>query len=138
MKTDELTIEEAEKNSQLLIEEFENFLKSKNLSKKVIKNHIGNMDLFADYMANYDTSEDLSMADSLEIISFLGGWFPRKALWACPTSIKSYVATFRKFFKWMVENKNFSKEEYADIVETMKQEKESWIEQVSDDFDEIW
>lgn len=45
----------------------------------------------------------MSEADSGDVQMFLANWFPRKAMWASITSVKSNIASFKKFFQWMEE-----------------------------------
>ncbi len=59
-------------------------------------------------------------------------WFPRKALWASVTSVKSYFASFKKFFQWMGETGRVSPETVADVLTTLKERRDHFLERVAE------
>ena len=59
-------------------------------------------------------------------------WFPRKALWASVTSVKSYFASFKKFFQWMEETGRVSPETLADVRNTLKERRDYFLERVAE------
>jgi hypothetical protein len=63
---------------------------------------------------------------------FLTDWFPRKALWASVTSVKSYLASFKKFFQWMGETGRVSPETVADVLDTLKEGRVEFLEAVDE------
>jgi len=116
-------------DNEPLIAEFSNYLKDEGLSPKTIKNHMQNISFFAEYLIYYEPYLSLHEVESCcEVSSFLGDFFPRKAMWASPASIKSNIATFKKFFKWMIAKNKMRKDEYEYLLELIKEEKENWIE----------
>ncbi len=58
-------------------------------------------DFFTDYLVYYEPLKRLDEADDGDVFTFLSSWFPRKAMWANETNVKSYLASFKKFFKWI-------------------------------------
>ncbi len=92
-----------------------------------------NIDFFAEYLVYYEPLQRLDEANEGDVSSFLMDWFPRKALWASPSSTKSYLATFKKFFVWMGETKRISAEVVDDVLTMMKEDRQDFIEAVEDD-----
>ena len=89
-----------EQNAPILAS-FQKSLEQAGLAKKTIKNHVENIDFFAEYLVYYEPLTRLDEADEGDISSFLMDWFPRKAMWASVSSTKSYLASFKKFFQWI-------------------------------------
>ncbi len=88
--------------NQPILDAFQASLKEAGLAQKTIKNHIDNIDFFAEYLLSYDPLEHLDEAAEGDVASFLMDWFPRKAMWASVSSMKSNIASFKKFFKLAV------------------------------------
>ena len=88
-----------EKNNHLL-DKFETNLKEDGLSANTIKSHIGNIDFFCTYLSYYEECKSLYEMNSGDVSGFLDHFFPTKAMWASPANVKSYIATFKKFFKF--------------------------------------
>jgi hypothetical protein len=57
----------------------------------------------------------------------LGDWFQRKALWSSVTSVKNYIASFKKFYSRMVDQGLNTMEELKEMKEEIKEEKGEWI-----------
>lgn len=63
---------------------------------------------------------------------FLADWFPRKAMWASATSVKSNIASFKKFFQWMGETGRVSPETVAGVLNTLKEDQNTFLRNVAD------
>ena len=88
--------------NQPILEDFRAWLEQSGLSEKTVENHVENIDFFTHYLVYYDDPlKKLDEADNIDVGMFLTNWFPRKAMWASATSVKSYLASFKKFFHWM-------------------------------------
>jgi site-specific recombinase XerD len=109
--------------NQLLLDAFEVWLKQANLSQKTIETHVSNINFFTHYLVYYEPLKKLDEATESDVWMFLADWFPRKALWASVTSVKSYLASFKKFFLWMGETGRVSPQIVADVIETLKEER---------------
>ena len=96
--------------NQPILDSFQAWLQESGLSQKTVTSHIGNIAFFAEYLVYYDPIKRLDEANSGDVGMFLSDWFPRKALWASVNTVKSYLASFRKFFKWMGETDCVSSE----------------------------
>ncbi len=70
-----------------MLRDFELWLKSSALSKKVIDNHVSNVDFYInEYLLYEDVIEAKDGVDAIDM--FLGYWFIKKAMWASKSSIK--------------------------------------------------
>ncbi len=49
-------------------------------------------------------------------------------MWASPAYVKSYISTFKKFFKFSLTLNYVSVDEYNSLLEIIKEEKEFWVE----------
>ena len=94
----ERRVQEIQLANQPLLEGFEIWLRQSHLSEKTIKDHVENIRFFAHFLVLYAYSlRKLDESTSSEVSWFLADWFPHKALWASPTSMKLYFASFKKF-----------------------------------------
>jgi site-specific recombinase XerD len=119
-------------HNQPILDEFRSWLKQSGLSEKTISNQVSDIDFFTEYLVYYDPVEKLDEADCGDVHMFLADWFPRKALWASATSVKSYLTSFKKFFRWMGETGRISPETVADVLTTLKENRDEYFEAVSE------
>ena len=90
------------KSNEKLLNKFHDYLVEKGLTQRTIKEHVSNIDFYInEYLLYYDAN--LPQEGIFKIDGFLGDWFPRKALWSSVTSVKNYIASFKKFYSWMVD-----------------------------------
>src|SRR5438270_4275390 len=100
---------------------FERWLLQAGLSEPTIKAHVDNLRFFAHYLLLYAYSlRRLDEATEGNVYDFLEDWFPRKALWASVSSMKVYLATFKKFFTWMGATGLVAPQAAADVRSTRK------------------
>ncbi len=118
-------------HNQLLLDAFRAWLEESGLSKKTVRNHVENIDFFTEYLVYYEPLEQLDQATDSDVALFLCDWFPRKAMWASVSSVKSYLASFKKFFKWMGEAGYVSDETVTKVIETLKEEREEFLDAVA-------
>ncbi len=120
-------------DNQPILDGFRAWLEQSGLSEKTVKNHVENIDFFTEYLVYYDDPlKKLDEADSGDVWMFLVNWFPRKALWSSVTSVKSYLASFKKFFQWMGETGRVSPETVADVLTTLKEGRDEFLEAVAE------
>lgn len=132
----ERQIEEAKTHNNKLLIEFENHLKTKSLKTNTIKNHIDNVEFYAnDFLLRYEIIP--VEKGILQIGSFLGDFFIRKASWASKYTIQENIASFKKFYSFLNEIGKVSKIELAEMKELIKDEKSDWIEGVENYWDNI-
>ena len=85
--------------NQPILDGFEHALRQSGLSEQTIKAHVDNIRFFARYLLLYRYSlRRIDEATEGNVYDFLEDWFPRKALWASVSSMKVYLASFKKFF----------------------------------------
>lgn len=118
--------------NQPILDDFRAWLEQSGLAEKTINTHVENIDFFTEYLVYYEPLEKLDEADSSDVWMFLSDWFPRKALWASATSVKSYFASFKKFFRWMEETGRVPPKTLADVVATLKEGRDEFLESVED------
>ncbi len=127
--------------NQPVLEDFRAWLEQSGLAEKTIKNHVDNIDFFTEYLVYYEPLEKLDEADGSDVWMFLSDWFPRKAMWASESDwfprkamwaseayVKSNIASFKKFFQWMEETGRVSPETVADVLSTLKEGRDHFLE----------
>ena len=118
-----------EKHNNMLIEEFKNQLIEQSFTAKTINNHVGNVSFYAnDFLLCYDVIPVEEGA--LEIGSFLGDFFIRKATWSSKAAIKENIASFKKFYSFLNKKGLTSDVEFAQMKDLIKEEKEDWFDEV--------
>ncbi len=139
-----------QKQNEHYLEIFKQSMEGK-LSDKVIRRHLSNMDMFLNWFlvdyVEHDWGKDETGKDSYgpapmedgmdEIGEFLGYWFIKKCMDSTPAMLKSTAASIKKFYKCMLENKQFGevsplseaefKEEYDDMLEHIKDRLDDWM-----------
>ena len=124
----QVAVEKTKTQNAVLLFDFEEWLKSKNLKPKTIKKHIHNIDFFINhYLLRYIVIP--AEKGSFEIGEFLGDYFIRKAAWASKNSIKEYVSSFKKFYTFLVEIEKMDIEDLQEMYECINEDKENWIEE---------
>ena len=105
-------------NKQLL-EDFGQWLAGKSLAKKTIKRHTDNIDIYINDYLLYDDAVPASEG-AISVSMFFGYWFPRKAMWASPTSVREISASLKKFYTFMLETGQIDADDLAELKETIK------------------
>ena len=118
--------------NQPILNAFEVWLEQSGLSEKTIQIHVSNIDFFTNYLVYYEPLKKLDEANSGDAWMFLDDWFPRKALWASITSVTSYLASFKKFFRWMGETGRVSPQTVTDVLELLKEERGTFLSNVAE------
>jgi len=118
--------------NQPLLEDFRSWLEQSGLVEKTVKTHVDNINFFTNYLVYYEPLKKLDEADSGDVRMFLADWFPRKAMWASITSVKSNIASFKKFFQWMGETGRVSPDTVVDVLTTLKDGRDHFLEAVNE------
>jgi site-specific recombinase XerD len=118
--------------NQPLLQDFRSWLEQSGLVEKTVKTHVDNINFFTNYLVYYEPLKKLDEADSGDVRMFLANWFPRKAMWASITSVKSNIASFKKFFQWMGETGRVSPETVVDVLDTLRKGRDHFLEAVTD------
>ena len=118
--------------NQPILEDFRAWLEQSGLSEKTVENHVDNIHFFTHYLVYYEPLTKLDEADGSDIWMFLTDWFPRKAMWSSVTSVKSNIASFKKFFNWLGETGRISPEVVADVLTTLKEGRNEFFDAVEE------
>lgn len=135
----EKQVKQQREENRKLLQNFSDWLSAKGLSEKTINKHVTNIDFYINEFLLY---EDVKTPAEgiIEIDKFLGYWFIRKAMWATRTSINDYCAGFKKFYKFMLEKEIVTKDDYQEMLEEIKENREEWLATLQrfDDPEDIW
>lgn len=123
-------VEAIRAENEPLLDGFQAWLEAAGLSEGTVQSHVENADFFTLYLVHSEPLRRLDQATEADVFMFLSDWFPRKALWASVTSVKSYLASFKKLFKWMAEAGHVSNETAAEVIEMLKEDRETFIDTV--------
>lgn len=125
LKEFEENIERIQASNSTFLFEFTGWLEEKELKPKTIEKHVGNIRFYGnEYLANAE--QETLDEDTTNILDFMGYYFPQKCLWANKTTVNEYVASFKKFYLFMTETERVPYEEYMEMNEMIKEEKEFW------------
>lgn len=85
--------EKIRKSNQLLLNDFETWLKISGLTKKKINKHSQNINFYInEYLLYEDATEPREGVDSVNM--FLGYWFIKKAMWSSQSAIRGNARSF--------------------------------------------
>ena len=119
--------------SQPILDGFGHWLKQAGWREQTIRDHVDNIRFFTKYLAWYTRFQhSLDEATDSDVYWFLADWFPRKALWASVASVKGYLASFKKFFTWMGETGLVSPQIVADVLDTLKFDRDEYLRKVAE------
>jgi len=134
-ETYEQRVQAVQLANQAILDGFETWLRQSGLSESTIKDHADNMRFFSRYLLLYAYSMcRLDEATEGAVYDFLEDWFPRKALWASVSSMKIYLASFKKFFKWMGETGLVAPATVEDVLSTLKDDRNLFLSKVAEEF----
>ena len=115
------------KINELHLAGFGKWLKSSGLSGKTIRKHVSNVDFYInDFLCYYDARD--AVQGCYSVGSFLGDWFIRKASWASCGNIKSNVASFKKFYAFMLAVNAIEQEDYDFLLEAINNQLPDWLD----------
>jgi site-specific recombinase XerD len=132
-KTYEQRVQAIQLANQPILDGFEHALRQAGLSEQTIKAHVDNIRFFSRYLLLYSYSlRRLDEATEGDVCDFLEDWFPRKALWASVSSMKVYLASFKKFFTWMGATGLVAPETVEDVRSTLKDSRNLFLKKVAE------
>lgn len=105
-------------------------LEKQGLSEKTIDKHIFNVEFYINDFLCYYGVQPMERG-CYEVDSFMGDWFIRKAMWSNEASIKQNCASLKKFYKLMLDLNYIKKEDYDELVYSIKEGKQDWIDAVN-------
>lgn len=123
----DLLVEKNEKRNEKFLNEFSVWLEKQNLVKKTIRKHVSNADLFINSYLVW--SEINKMEDGVnEIDYFFSYWYVEKCLFSTVNSLKEMIGSLKKFYKCMNELGYVSDENYKQVCDIIKENKDDYIE----------
>ena len=123
-------VEEISKANNKIIDEFEQFLKTKKLSKKTINRHIDNVGFFANYYLTSYSYCGTIFDGYKDFGDFFGYWLITKYLGISKSFMTAMITTMKKFYTFLFL-KDYSDEiSCAEAFVTLTAGKEEWLEQL--------
>lgn len=126
MNYDALVNENVNRNA-FFLEQFEKWLKDKNLSARTIKHHMNNVDLYInDYLNYYEVT--LMEDGVIGVEMFFRDWFVRKCAWTSESSIRATATSIKKFYECMMMLGFVKKKNYELLTNTLKKNMNKYID----------
>ena len=134
---DKLFNKQIEEN-RILLKEFEKYLYSTNLTKKTVNKHLDNIDF---YINTYVLRTDIIPPE--EATTFIDDYFdyflPHKTTFGSVSDTKTQIGSLKKFYKYLVDINRLSKNDYDEMLEIIKENKQEWFNAYNnEDIDEDW
>ncbi len=126
-------VEKIRAYNQPILDGFQDWLENAGLAPETVNSHVENIDFFAEYLVYYEPLRKLDDADATAVYSFLADWFPRKAMWASESSMRSNMASFRKFFQFLRVSGRIHEDIEGQVRETLKESKDEFLDGVASD-----
>ncbi len=134
VQIEKLTNEQVKQNNQLL-NEFEQYLYSQHLVKKTVAKHRDNIEFYINTYLLHDEIE--KPEDNLNSIDMYFDYFlPNKTTFGSVSDTKSSIGSLKKFYKYLLELNRISKEDYNEMLQLIKNNKENWFALYDDEFDD--
>ena len=118
-----------EKENKKLISEFEKYLNSKNLAPKTVQKHVDAAYFYIDVFLNdhYVVSAKEGI-NYTYIADYFDYFFIRKCMWSTPETLRSEVASIKKFYAFMYEKGLVSDEDFDEFRYMIKESIDDWCE----------
>jgi hypothetical protein len=106
------------------------------LSDNTLAQHVLNIQYFMEAYLSYgvsgvhDAPRSVDQVTAYDVYSFITDWLPRKGLVVSARRVKSYLASLTKLYQLMGEHHYIPPEQAADIVQTLKLDRQEMIEAV--------
>ena len=128
----DLWVKKMTKANNVILKEFKEYLLSNQLSQKTVEKHLDNIDTFVNYyLLSYSyCSTMFSGYDHFD--DFIGYWFIHKCMWSSVASIKSLVASLKKFYLFLAVSNYIGEEDLVKARLYLKQGLSEWIEECED------
>ena len=125
--------------NQKVLDEFEEYLKNASLTSRTISKHLDNIDFYINYYLLYDEFESPDKG-YYRLDDFFAYYFPRKAMWSSPNSVKENITSLKKFYKYLNELSFITNANLKEMHNTVKEEKEHWLSlyDYEDEISDVW
>ena len=119
-------------NEQIL-EDFKTHLQESGFAPKTIDRHVANIEFYINtYLLYYDIESPHQGHYRLD--DFFGAFFPTKAMWSSPATVKENITSLKKFYKYLNELSLVSDEDLENMYAVIKEEKDNWFGLYEDEF----
>ncbi|MEW5956533.1 MAG: site-specific integrase [Chloroflexota bacterium] len=118
--------------NQPILDTFQAWLTETGLADKTVRSHVENISFFTEYLVYYEPLKRLDEAGAGDVDTFLTSWFPRKAMWASESSIKSNIASFKKFFQWIGKTGRVSTKTTTEVLTMLKENRDEFLRAVEE------
>jgi len=132
-----LTRDEAREKYEELLDEFYEYLETKNLTQKTINLHCNRLGFYIFYYLIdyelYDYDTDLFSYSPFYVVSdhhidnFLGNFYIRKVLSSSVSDLKGYIVAFNKYIDFLEYKGLINKNGKKDLKDDIKLYKDEWI-----------
>ena len=132
-----LTRDEAIERYEELLDEFYEYLKTKNLTQKTINLHCNRLGFYIFYYLMdyelYDYDTDLFSYSPFYIVNehyidnFLGNFYIRKVLSSSVSDLKGYITAFNKYIDFLEDKRLIDKNDKKVLKNGIKLYKDIWI-----------
>jgi hypothetical protein len=106
------------------------------LSENTLYQHVLNIQYFiASYLSYcvigvHDEPRSVDQVTAYDVYSFITDWLPRKGLVVSARQVKSHLASLTKLYTFMAEHHYMPTEKNAEILQTIKLDRQEMIEAV--------
>lgn len=106
------------------------------ISDETLYQHLLNLQYFIDSYLSYglagahDEPRSVEQVSAYEVYDFITDWLPRKGLVVSARRVKSYLASFNKFYRFMGAQGYMPAEQVEKILQTLKWDRQEMIEAV--------
>lgn len=122
--------------NEKVLQEFEAYLQKSGITAKTISKHLDNIDFYINHYLLYDEFvSPIKGHDRLD--DFFGYYFPRKAMWSSANSVKENITSLKKFYNYLNELSLITNDDFNNMINVIKEEKENWMSLYDDEFDEF-
>jgi hypothetical protein len=129
----DVRLQQVKERNKLIVGHFVHTWRGR-ISDDTLYQHVLNIEHFAKGYLNYYTEADgprsLDQVTEWKVIDFITDWLPRKSLVTSARRVKNYLASFNKLFKFMGEHGYMAAEEVAEILQTLKDDRQMMIDAV--------
>jgi site-specific recombinase XerD len=123
----EIESKKIRKENVKILENFESYLKEKNLSKNTIEKHLHNVRFYINEYLHYE--EPTNASKGIDRIGyFLGDWFIRKAMWSSVAAIKENITSLKHFYTFLNSIGEIDSDQLIELKEEIKENKNEWYE----------
>ena len=123
-------------NNKAIIKAFEQSLRSDGQTKKTIRRHVQNVNLF---VIDYMDVEEIDFKDWPDEINEFFDWAIRKNVIISQSSLKQFISSVKKFFQFLFKSGKIDSKTSKKVNQEFVEGKDYWevcVQRLEDDIDE--